>query len=70
MGQASGNGGNLNLDQRSFVTRPSVSDPHRRAGKVVIDIQVDKNGNSYLCPVWARYYNDGFRPYRKMRGSR
>jgi hypothetical protein len=44
-GTGSGNGGNLNLSDRSFVTRPSVSDPHRRAGKVVIDIQVDKNGN-------------------------
>ena len=44
-GTGSGNGGNLNLSDRSFVSKPSVSDPHRRAGKIVIDIQVDKNGN-------------------------
>jgi outer membrane biosynthesis protein TonB len=44
-GTGSGNGGNLNLSQRSFITRPSVSDEHRSAGKVVIDIHVDKNGN-------------------------
>jgi len=44
-GTGSGNGGNLNLLQRSFITRPSVTDDHRRMGKVVIDIHVDKNGN-------------------------
>ena len=44
-GTGSGNGGSLNLTERSFISRPSISDDHRRAGKVVIDIQVDKNGN-------------------------
>ncbi|MFI5158032.1 MAG: energy transducer TonB [Sphingobacteriales bacterium] len=44
-GTGSGNGGNLNLIQRSFVSRPAVTDEKRRTGKVVIDIHVDKNGN-------------------------
>ena len=44
-GTGSGNGGNLNLSQRSFITRPSVTDDNRRAGRVVIDIHVDKAGN-------------------------
>lgn len=44
-GTGSGNGGNLNLIQRSFVSRPKVTDDKRRTGKVVIDIHVDKNGN-------------------------
>jgi hypothetical protein len=44
-GTGSGNGGNLNLIQRSFVTRPTVTDANRSTGKVVIDIHVDKNGN-------------------------
>ena len=69
-GTGSGNGGNLNLDQRSFVTRPSVSDPHRRAGKVVIDIQVDKNGTVTYARSGRGTTMTGFRPYRKMRGSR
>ncbi|MHB8206473.1 energy transducer TonB family protein [Mucilaginibacter sp.] len=44
-GTGSGNGGSLNLQQRSFVNRPTVSDGNRSTGKVVIDIHVDKNGN-------------------------
>jgi len=44
-GTGSGNGGNLNLGQRTFVTRPAVTDDKRRTGVIVIDIQVDKNGN-------------------------
>ncbi|WP_158990213.1 energy transducer TonB [Mucilaginibacter sp. L196] len=44
-GTGSGNGGNLSLGQRSFVTRPVVTDEKRRTGKIVIDIHVDKNGN-------------------------
>ncbi|WP_461451292.1 energy transducer TonB [Mucilaginibacter sp.] len=44
-GTGSGNGGNLDLIQRSFVTRPVVTDEKRRTGKIVIDIHVDKNGN-------------------------
>ena len=43
-GTGSGNGGNLNLIQRSFVDKPSVSNVNRSVGKVVIDIHVDKNG--------------------------
>jgi len=44
-GTGSGNGGSLNLIQRSFVTRPSVTDDHRTAGKIIIEIHVDKSGN-------------------------
>ncbi|TSD65970.1 energy transducer TonB [Inquilinus sp. KBS0705] len=44
-GTGSGNGGNLNLTQRSFVTRPSIEDTKRFNGKVVIEIRVDKDGN-------------------------
>jgi outer membrane biosynthesis protein TonB len=44
-GTGSGNGGSLNLSNRSFVNRPSVSNQGRQEGKIVIDIQVDKNGN-------------------------
>jgi hypothetical protein len=44
-GTGSGNGGSLNLQQRSFVNRPTVTDANRSTGKVVIDIHVDKNGN-------------------------
>jgi outer membrane biosynthesis protein TonB len=45
-GTGSGNGGNLRgMPQRNFVTKPSVSDPDHRSGKVVVDVRVDKNGN-------------------------
>lgn len=43
-GTGSGNGGNLNLTQRSFVSRPSVSGSQRQAGRVVVKIEVDRNG--------------------------
>lgn len=44
-GTGSGNGGSLNLIQRSFISKPTVTDEHRVTGKVCIDIHVDKNGN-------------------------
>lgn len=45
-GTGSGNGGNLRgMPQRNFVTKPAVSDPDHRSGKVVVDVRVDKNGN-------------------------
>ncbi|GAA4335126.1 hypothetical protein GCM10023149_42920 [Mucilaginibacter gynuensis] len=45
-GTGSGNGGNLSeMPQRNFVSRPSVDDGNRQSGKVVLDIQVDKEGN-------------------------
>ena len=44
-GTGSGNGGSLNLIQRSFISKPTVTDEHRTTGRVVIDIHVDKNGN-------------------------
>ena len=43
-GTGSGNGG-LALGNRSWVSRPSVDDDHRSTGKIVVQIQVDKNGN-------------------------
>jgi outer membrane biosynthesis protein TonB len=53
-GTGSGNGGNLNLTQRSFVSRPSVSDDKRHSGKVVVDITVDKNGRVITATAGAR----------------
>lgn len=44
-GTGSGNGGSLNLIQRSFISKPTVTDEHRVTGRVSIDIHVDKNGN-------------------------
>lgn len=53
-GTGSGNGGNLNLAQRSFVSRPAVSDDRRHTGKIVVDIRVDKNGNVVYARAGAR----------------
>jgi len=53
-GTGSGNGGNLNMTQRSFLTKPSVSDGNRRAGKIVVDIRVDKTGNVVYARAGAR----------------
>jgi hypothetical protein len=53
-GTGSGNGGNLNLTQRSFVTRPSVDGGNRYTGKVVVDIRVDKEGNVIQATAGAR----------------
>jgi TonB family protein len=44
-GTGSGNGGDIGLGQRSFVSKPSVSDDHRMSGRVVITFWVDQNGN-------------------------
>ncbi|CAN5461261.1 hypothetical protein BH09BAC6_BH09BAC6_10420 [soil metagenome] len=44
-GTGSGNGGSLKMEQRSFITKPSVSNDSRSTGKIVVDIRVDKNGN-------------------------
>ena len=44
-GTGSGNGGSLNLSQRSFLSKPHVDNPNHTTGKVVIDIHVDKAGN-------------------------
>jgi outer membrane biosynthesis protein TonB len=44
-GTGSGNGGSLNLSQRSFVNKPSISNTKGSTGRVVIEIHVDKNGN-------------------------
>lgn len=43
-GTGSGNGG-LQMAQRSFMNKPTVTDENHRTGKVVVDIIVDKHGN-------------------------
>ncbi|MDO3624904.1 energy transducer TonB [Mucilaginibacter sp. BT774] len=43
-GTGSGNGG-LALANRSWVSRPTVDDNHRTTGVIMVQIQVDKNGN-------------------------
>jgi outer membrane biosynthesis protein TonB len=53
-GTGSGNGGNLNLTQRSFVSRPSVDDGNRHSGKIVVDILVDKDGYVIQATAGAR----------------
>ncbi len=54
-GTGSGNGGNLSgLGQRSFVSKPVVSDNGRHSGKIVVDIHVDKNGNIISATAGAR----------------
>jgi len=52
-GTGSGNGG-LQMAQRNFVNKPSVTDDNRRAGKVVVDIRVDKNGNVVYASAGAK----------------
>jgi outer membrane biosynthesis protein TonB len=51
-GTGSGNGG-LQMAQRSFVSKPSVTDANRRTGKVVVDIRVDRNGNVIYASAGA-----------------
>ncbi|WP_158824991.1 energy transducer TonB [Mucilaginibacter lacusdianchii] len=54
-GTGSGNGGNLSgMPQRSFVSKPSVSDNGRHDGKIVVDIRVDKDGNITYARGGAR----------------
>ncbi len=53
-GTGSGNGGSLNMTQRSFLSKPSVADGNRRAGKIVVDIRVDKSGNVVYARAGAR----------------
>ncbi|MBK0380774.1 energy transducer TonB [Mucilaginibacter segetis] len=53
-GTGSGNGGDLNLSQRNFVRKPDVKDDHRRTGKVVVDIRVDRDGNVIYARAGAR----------------
>ena len=53
-GTGSGNGGNLNMSQRSFVSRPAVSDDNRQSGKIMVDIRVDKDGNVVYARAGAR----------------
>ncbi|MFD1255803.1 energy transducer TonB [Mucilaginibacter terrae] len=56
-GTGSGNGGNLNMTQRSFISKPSVSDNSGRVGKVVVDIKVDKQGNVISARAGGRGTN-------------
>jgi outer membrane biosynthesis protein TonB len=53
-GTGSGNGGNLNMSQRNFVSRPAVTDDNRQSGKIMVDIRVDKNGNVVYARAGAR----------------
>ena len=54
-GTGSGNGGNLSgLGQRKFINKPSVNYTGRLAGKIVVDITVDKNGNITSATAGAR----------------
>jgi hypothetical protein len=52
-GTGSGNGG-LALANRNWVSRPSVDDDHRRAGRIVVEIHVDKNGNVLSATAGAK----------------
>jgi hypothetical protein len=52
-GTGSGNGG-LALDNRSWVSRPSVDDDHRSTGRIVVEIHVDKNGNVLSARAGAK----------------
>jgi len=52
-GTGSGNGG-LALGNRSWVSRPSVDDSHQRSGKIIVQIQVDKNGNVVSATAGAK----------------
>ena len=42
------------MANRSFVSKPSVTDGNRRTGKVVVDIRVDKNGNVVYASAGAK----------------
>ncbi|MFB9843189.1 energy transducer TonB [Mucilaginibacter ginsenosidivorans] len=53
-GTGSGNGGNLRMDQRSFVSSPKVEDNHRSTGKIVVEIHVDKQGNVISAKAGAK----------------
>lgn len=52
-GTGSGNGGNLHLEQRNFISRPSISDDRRHTGRIVVDIRVDKSGNVVYASAGA-----------------
>jgi len=52
-GTGSGNGG-LRIDNRSWERRPSVDDNHRSTGKIVVEIQVDKQGNVIKATAGAK----------------
>lgn len=53
-GTGSGNGGSLNMAQRNFTAKPTVTDNGRHTGKVVVDIRVDKAGNVIYAKAGAR----------------
>ncbi|MES2808504.1 MAG: energy transducer TonB [Bacteroidota bacterium] len=53
-GTGSGNGGSLNMSQRSFTSRPKIDDDGRHTGKVVVELRVDKNGNVIYARAGAR----------------
>ena len=53
-GTGSGNGGNLQMAQRNFVSPPKVSDSHQSAGRVVVEIHVDRQGNVISATAGAK----------------
>lgn len=53
-GTGSGNGGDLMMSQRNFVSKPAIKDNGRHTGRVVVDIRVDKNGNVVYARAGAR----------------
>lgn len=53
-GTGSGNGGSLNMTQRNFITKPYVAGDDRNAGKIFVDIRVDKNGNVVYARAGGR----------------
>ena len=48
------NGVSLNLEGRSFVNSPKISDKTQVAGKIVVQITVDKKGNIITARAGAR----------------
>jgi hypothetical protein len=53
-GTGSGNGGSLNMSQRTFESRPIIDDNGRHTGKVVVDIRADKAGNIIYARAGGR----------------
>jgi hypothetical protein len=55
-----GNGGNggggvsLNLAGRAFITKPKIQDDGQTAGRITVDITVDKNGNIRTAKAGGR----------------
>ena len=53
-GTGSGNGGSLSMQQRSFISKPTVTYTGRQVGKVVVELSVDKNGKVIKASATGR----------------